>query len=389
MIVKLPIKVCDTCTIVLSRWCEPTKPGWRSYDDYDRGTWTIDAKQLENRGNEPKWTWKVHELKSGALKCVCCQFLIQCLDASSWMVYGDEDYVQLKSCLVGSTHTNLHDRETEDNSLRYGNSSLSGSKYERFHRPRLQLYKDTKLDDEDGRRYAPGDYLFILPVAQSVGREGTNTASVFHGRLVGKNVDYTLVDHWFTICKNTHVKSELPKSRNYGSEVTECQPTPSRVIPNFRLIDINERRVVLAEPTQEYAALSYVWGNSKRLLLRNANLEQLSKPGALAHDNDSVPRTFRDAVAVAAALHLQYLWIDAVCIVQDDETQLLEHMNCMDQIYGAAVLTIVSDTTDAGNVIPGVGRPRGPAQATLQHGNTSFISSKRTFGRALFDSPWE
>jgi Heterokaryon incompatibility protein (HET) len=388
LIVKLHIKVCDTCTNVFSRWCEPMKPDWMSYYDHDYWTWTTDEKHFENRRNEPRWVWKVHELKSGASKCVCCRFLVQCLDASPWIVYGDEDYVELKSSFVGSTHTDLYKREMEDNSLSYRNSC--SSRYERFHRPRLQLFKNTKQKDEYGRCYAPDDYLFILPFSQSaVGREGTNSAPAFQGRLVEKNIDFALANHWFTICRTTHFESELLKPKYYGSKVINCEPAPPKAIPHFRLADINERRIVLAEPGQEYAALSYVWGNSKKLLLRNDNLAQLSEPGALAQDNGHVPKTFRDALAVAAGLHIRYLWIDAICILQDDETQLLEHMNCMDQIYSAAVLTIVSDTTNADSGIPGVGRPREPAQATLQHGDTYFISSKRTFGRALHDSAWE
>jgi hypothetical protein len=304
------------------------------------------------------------------------------------MAYQKEDYVELKSCFVGSTHTDLHEREMEDNSLSYGNSSTS--KYKRFYRPRLQLFRYTHQKDKYGRCYAPSNYLFVLPLSQSaVEREGTNRARAFQGRVVDKSVDFTLIHHWFTTCKTAHLESALPKPRYYGSETIGCDPVAPQVIPNFRLVDVRERRIVLAESGQKYAALSYVWGNATRLLLRNDNLTQLSESGALAQDNEDVPKTFRDALNVAAKLHIWYLWIDAICILQDDEQQLLEHMNCMDRIYSAAVLTIVSDTANADSGIPGIGHSREPAQATLQQGGTIFISSKRTFGSALNDSSWE
>jgi hypothetical protein len=61
----------------------------------------------------------------------------------------------------------------------------------------------------------------------------------------------------------------------------------------------------------------------------------------------------------------------------------------MDSIYSCAVLTIVSNTENADSGIPGVSVSRGPPQATFQHRNQSFISSKRTFGNTMTDSPWE
>lgn len=193
LIVKLPIKVCDTCTNVLSRWCEPMKPDWMYYDT-DYWDWKADEEHFENRGSDPQWAWKMHKLRSGASKCVCCRFLFQCLDASPWMAYQNEDYVELKSRFVGSTHTNLSERQMEDNSLRCGDSSTS--KYKRFYLPRLQLFRYTHRKDEYGGCYAPSDYLFILPLSQSaVEWEGTNRARAFQGRVVDKSVDFTLIHH--------------------------------------------------------------------------------------------------------------------------------------------------------------------------------------------------
>lgn len=64
-------------------------------------------------------------------------------------------------------------------------------------------------------------------------------------------------------------------------------------------------------------------------------------------------------------------------------------MNAMDSIYSSAILTIVSDTASADSGIAGVSISRNPPQATFQYGNTSYISTKRTFGKALSISAWE
>jgi hypothetical protein len=94
-------------------------------------------------------------------------------------------------------------------------------------------------------------------------------------------------------------------------------------------------------------------------------------------------------LAVAERLSIRYLWIDAICILQDNDKQLVEHMNAMSSIYSSATFTIVCDTECAGSGIPGIGYPREPTQAMFRYRVQSFISSKRTFGMALSNSPWE
>jgi hypothetical protein len=102
-----------------------------------------------------------------------------------------------------------------------------------------------------------------------------------------------------------------------------------------------------------------------------------------------VPSTFQDALSVAEALGIPYVWIDSLCIDQGNTDEVMKHMNSMDSIYGAAVLTIVSDTESADSSIPGISLPRGPPQAMFQHGEAHYISAKRTFGVALKGSCWE
>lgn len=169
----------------------------------------------------------------------------------------------------------------------------------------------------------------------------------------------------------------------------KCCSAPSQpTIPHFRLIDVVEQCVIAPQPLAQYAALRHMWGTAKRLLLCADNLAQYSTPGALCMNNPEIPSTFKDAFVVTTELDIQYIWIDALCILQDNEVQLQEHMR-MDSIYSSAVVTIVSDTDNADSGIPGISVPRGPSQATFRYDNTSYISSKRTFGGTMVDSIWE
>ena len=56
----------------------------------------------------------------------------------------------------------------------------------------------------------------------------------------------------------------------------------------------------------------------------------------------SLPDTLQDAITVTRKLHLQYLWIDSLCIIQDSNTDVFEELRRMHWIYGNAYTTIVA-----------------------------------------------
>ena len=58
-----------------------------------------------------------------------------------------------------------------------------------------------------------------------------------------------------------------------------------------------------------FAALSHRWGTSHRLTLTRENMPELQRGIRLSE----IPQTFRDAVSIARALGIRYLWIDSLC----------------------------------------------------------------------------
>ncbi|KAJ4129235.1 hypothetical protein NW768_007770 [Fusarium equiseti] len=61
-----------------------------------------------------------------------------------------------------------------------------------------------------------------------------------------------------------------------------------------------------------------------------------------------LPRTILDAIKLTKALGERWLWIDSLCIVQDDEESLQHELKSMHQIYATSFLTIVAvDGEDA------------------------------------------
>ena len=111
-------------------------------------------------------------------------------------------------------------------------------------------------------------------------------------------------------------------------------------------------------PCDEYITLSYVWGVA---MLANgmptatkSTLSSLAEPGFLTNGM-VLPRTIRDAMEVCWKIGCRYLWVDALCIVQDDPSDVKEQIALMGDIYSGALLTIIAawgDNAEAG--LPGV-----------------------------------
>jgi hypothetical protein len=108
------------------------------------------------------------------------------------------------------------------------------------------------------------------------------------------------------------------------------------------LIDIKRKCLVKAWASHKYAALSYVWGNVEMLQTTKANLAELQKKGALTRRQGEMARVVRDAMEVVHALGIRYLWVDTLCIVQDDDRKKHSQIARMNIIYTHARITLVA-----------------------------------------------
>ncbi|PMD31521.1 HET-domain-containing protein, partial [Hyaloscypha variabilis F] len=91
-----------------------------------------------------------------------------------------------------------------------------------------------------------------------------------------------------------------------------------------------------AKPEGPYLTLSHCWGKVSLTKLLKANLEEfLIKVPAL-------PKTFVEAVSVARRLGARYLWIDSLCIVQDDLEDWRNESSLMYEVYKNALCTIAA-----------------------------------------------
>lgn len=87
-----------------------------------------------------------------------------------------------------------------------------------------------------------------------------------------------------------------------------------------------------------FTALSYSWGGAVTTKTNLANLEQMKQNIPM----DTLQATMADAIALTRALGIEYIWVDALCIVQDSKQDWEKESTKMASLYAHAVLTIAS-----------------------------------------------
>jgi hypothetical protein len=90
--------------------------------------------------------------------------------------------------------------------------------------------------------------------------------------------------------------------------------------------------------TAPFAALSYCWGGQSDFILTKDLAEQLTAGISL----DKWPGTLHDAILITRSLHIQYLWIDALCIFQDSKEDWVAEAARMRDVYSGAAITILA-----------------------------------------------
>ncbi|PVI05621.1 HET-domain-containing protein, partial [Periconia macrospinosa] len=123
-----------------------------------------------------------------------------------------------------------------------------------------------------------------------------------------------------------------------GSE----EPLPTRILcigtvenPTVYLRDT-------ATESSRYVCLSHCWGNraqdSTMLQATTENILEFKKNIPWSE----LPKTFRDAICFVRLLGIGYIWIDSMCIIQDDPADCAREVGQMASIYSNAFLTIAA-----------------------------------------------
>jgi len=157
--------------------------------------------------------------------------------------------------------------------------------------------------------------------------------------------------------KNTQISVTGKKIAEESRKLLqECATKHSSTCPSglitrlpTRVLDINSDRnsqglslhISAVDERAQYAALSYCWGPPPHdCCTTRSTLDDPSK-----FDWEKLPVTIKDAVNVTRDLGIRYLWVDSLCIAQDDEADKSEEIKNMGRIYKNAAVTIAAAST--------------------------------------------
>lgn len=155
--------------------------------------------------------------------------------------------------------------------------------------------------------------------------------------------DVRKLEGWIGACETWHKDTCEP-----------LMPTKSKTF-SIRVIDVCENCLIQKNFGCRYIALSYLWGQCNTFLTLKKNLACLEERESLSKYIEQIPWTIRDAICLTRRLGERYLWVDALCIIQDDGENKSDAIANMDAVYNHALVTIVASSgTDANAGLPGV-----------------------------------
>ncbi|KAI3398376.1 hypothetical protein diail_9468 [Diaporthe ilicicola] len=203
--------------------------------------------------------------------------------------------------------------------------------------------------------------VYIILVVPSSHTEGKQHGTHSLGReFFDPTEKQVLLRHWLDsqaccrdhkdTCEDTHGNSD-----SFSQLVGETY---------FGVIDVLDMCLVRlpkekdSELPKRYVALSYVWGKDlpgTRYTTTESTVMLHMKPGGLASAWPKLPKTIQDAIWLTSRLGERYLWVDSLCIVQDNQRSWAMNAKAMHLIYGHAYFTICAADGDARKGLRAVG----------------------------------
>ena len=246
--------------------------------------------------------YTVDEIRTGSSSCNWCRFIATFLDGSQ---PGD---TQVKSVLLPS-QDRYHATPSGRNVFFVRVYYLSGE--EELNIGMESLYAFTTSEDK------ASEYVTARPLRVDVGSDAA----------------FDQIQTWLGDCKD---------HEDCSSSYTNA-PLPTRVI-EVNPANQEEPRVVESGGQRgTYTTLSYCWGKAPFETLNTSNYAQFSK----ALDMSTLPLTVREVVTITRKLCIPYLWIDALCIIQDSEDDKNEEISSMKDVYACSALAIVAASANA------------------------------------------
>ncbi|KAH7305343.1 heterokaryon incompatibility protein-domain-containing protein [Stachybotrys elegans] len=221
----------------------------------------------------------------------------------------------------------------------------------REHRRTLQFGRSISTWQANFSR-KPGSISLRFNVAADHGTPAHQTEDVI-GQLFSHSLTWSAsnvnaIQSWLTKCRRYHSKCSMSFSnvRNFSSAQV---PLPSRCVEILSNGASSYSHILRNTSGQSgnYIILSHRWGQDTELCkTTRATLQCRSRECQTTTCNicrgtiPPITQLFQDAAMLTAALGIKYIWIDSLCIVQDDDDDWEREAIKMSEYYQKACLTI-------------------------------------------------
>ncbi|KAE9374785.1 HET-domain-containing protein [Stipitochalara longipes BDJ] len=318
--------LCDACQELFVSICKigPDHEGGRALDPFGNDTYKETAFTRWVKGYKPTLIYFPHRtisaLTASAKRgCGTCRVLLESLN-----VYRNPKYYEPIS------------------------EWFIAARRQKDVRSKWDIWLHQTSNDKQGEEQAEGYSLNLMPTSRidlshpSSGQESLDDRLPLYSPEIPHHSQEALVlaKFWLNNCEGNH------KSCNQ-SRALEPSFRPTRLLsvgdtlPRLCLTSVIPRTESL-----RYAALSHCWGSLDDLIrLNKANIIDFQReipPAALC-------KTFRHAIETTRALGLPFLWIDSLCIIQDDDDDWTAEASLMCEVYSCCTVSIAASSSMDGN----------------------------------------
>jgi hypothetical protein len=139
---------------------------------------------------------------------------------------------------------------------------------------------------------------------------------------------------WLTECSEKHPFCNSNYAKNLRPSFR-----PTRLLDVF---DLDHPRLDTGDSPEsqnfEFLTLSHCWGSGTFFKLQQRNIADMIREIPA----ERLSQTFRDAMAITKALGYRYLWIDALCIIQDSKEDWSKEVHLMAKVYTHSVVNLAA-----------------------------------------------
>ncbi|KAI0552835.1 heterokaryon incompatibility protein-domain-containing protein [Xylaria curta] len=162
----------------------------------------------------------------------------------------------------------------------------------------------------------------------------------------------TVAHNWFSNCCSSHLRCN-------ESALFTSDWLPARLIDVGRLGSTDWRLRITSEDgilpqSAPYMTLSYRWALKPSLILLTSNIDEFRGGKPI----QSLSQLFQDVIGVVQRFSIRYIWIDALCIIQDSREDWETQASTMRMVYANSTCNIAASGADSPD--EGLFRARNP-----------------------------